>query len=291
MEIKVNKAENNTFRVDITIAADNMNKAIEEAYHHEGENIEIKGFRKGKAPLNVLKGHIDSNKIRNHALNHILPDVFSRVIKENKINPIVQPRFEIKEFEEGKDLKLVMVLIERPTMEFKGYKEALRSLGKAKKANEEVTNEEIVKTILENSTIGIPTELIDEEVQRMMSSLIDQTAKLGLTIDQYLTSQKKKIDDLRKEYKDIAERTIKADFLVTEIGFEEGIKVEDAEIDTTIAAIPDVKSREALSKPDQKMYIKAVLLKNKTLQHLAKVAKPERSREAKKEKKDGSKKK
>jgi len=290
MEIKVNKAENNTFRVDITIPAEDMNKAIDEAYHHEGENVEIKGFRKGKAPLKVLKDHIDSNKVRNHALNHILPDVFSRVIKENKINPIVQPRFEIKEFEEGKDLKLVMVLIERPTMQFKGYKEALKAIGKKKKADEEITNEEIVKTILENSTIGIPTELIDEEVQRMMSSLIDQTAKLGLTIDQYLESQKKKIEDIRKEYKDVAERTIKADFLVTEIGFEEGVKVDDAEIDATIAAIPDAKSREALSQPDQKLYIKAVLLKNKTLQHLAKLAKSE-EKEVKKEKENGSKKK
>ena len=281
MDTKVEKAKNNTYKIDVTIDKAKVAEEMENSLRHEAEHIEIKGFRKGKAPLNVVRENIDKGKLRNHALNHLLSDAYSRVIKENKLQPIVYPRFNIKQFEENKDLTLTITVIEKPEIKIKDYQSVLKKLGKDRKSETPVTNQEVIKVILGNSDVGIADELVDEEVQRMMSSLIDQTGKMGLTVDQYLQSVNKTVDQLREEYKKSANDNIKVDFVLTEIAEKEGIKVEDSEIDVAIDAVPDNASKEALKKPEQKMYIKAVLLKNKILQKITEYAKEEKNEQSK----------
>ncbi len=280
MEIKVNKDKNNTYKIDVTVEVERVNEVFKEALQHEAENADIKGFRKGKAPLNIVKDNVDQAHLRSHALNHLIESVQSQVLKENKFAPIVYPRYEIKEFDEGKDLKLVMIIIEKPEIEIGEYKKAVKakkgakekSVKKEDKSNPDaktLTTEDIIDAVLEVSKVEAAEQLISEETDRMMSSMLGQLDKMGVTIDKYLEAVKKSAEEVRNEYKRIAERNIKSDFAITEIAIKEGIEITDIDVEQTIKAIPDEKSREALSKPDQKMYIKAVLLKNKTLQRIA----------------------
>lgn len=267
MNIKVNKEENNTYKIDVTVPLKLVDKHIEKALKHEAEHVEVKGFRKGKAPLSEVKKNIDAAKLRSHALNHLLSDIYQRIINENKLKPIVSPRFEIKQFEEGQDLILIVYIIEKPEITIDGYKEAIKKLYESKK-DTQLTNEQVIDELVKTAKIGISKILVDEEVNRMMSSLIDQTSKLGLTVDQYLEAHKKTPGQLRQEYALNAEKTLKADFILTEIAQQENMTVSDEEIAKTISAVPDAKSREVLEKPEQKMYIKAVLLKGKVLESL-----------------------
>ncbi len=285
MEIKVNKDKNNTYKIDVTVEKAHVEQHIIEALEHETKNLEVKGFRKGKAPLDVAKKHIDMNHLRSHAMNHILEEVQRQVLSENKFTPIVYPRFEIKEFEEGKDLKLVMIIIEKPEIEIGDYTKAIKEK-KAEKAkaktepkegeteaeSKELTTEDIIDAVLTVSKIDVSEQLINEETDRMMQSMLDQLGQMGITIDKYLEAINKKAEEVRAEYIKVAERNIKSDFAITEIATKEKVEVTEQDVEQTIAGIPDEKSREALSKPDQKMYIKAVLLKNKTLQKLADAA-------------------
>ena len=295
MEFKVEKLKNNVYKVDVTIEKEKVAKAYNEALAHEAENLTVKGFRKGKAPLDIAKENVDKAKLRNHALNHLLTEAYSAIVKENKFNPIVYPRFDIKEFEEEKDLTFIVKIIEQPKIKLGDYNARLKSRkasisaypdhkvgvadkskikSKSKGANKEtkgtgLTNQEVIDAIVESCEIEIAEDLITEEVDRMMSSLIDQAGKIGLTVDSYLQSQNKTPQELRDEYKVIAEKNIKADFLITEISKTENVTVTDIEVDQAISAVPDEASKKALQEPSQKMYIKAVLLKNKTIQQLA----------------------
>src|SRR3989344_3650239 len=155
MDTKVEKAKNNTYKIDVTIDKAKVAEEMENSLRHEAEHIEIKGFRKGKAPLNVVRENIDKGKLRNHALNHLLSDAYSRVIKENKLQPIVYPRFNIKQFEENKDLTLTITVIEKPEIKIKDYQSALKKHGKDRKSETPVTNQEVIKVILGNSDVGI----------------------------------------------------------------------------------------------------------------------------------------
>lgn len=267
MQITIKKAENNTYKAEVVIEKDKVKKALDEALEHEAKDIEIKGFRKGKAPLDVVKKNIDQSKLRSHALNHVLSDAYSNIIKENKLKPIVYPRFNITEFEEDKDLKFSVTIIEAPEIKLGDYKAEIAKIETKDKASPTV--QQIIDAVLKCSEVKVAVELISEETDRMMSSLIDQLARLGLTIDKYMESQSKTPQSLRDEYAKLSENNIKSDFLITEIADKEGITISDEEVEKTISAIPDAQSKKALSNPDQKMYIKAVLLKNKTIQKLA----------------------
>ena len=285
MEIKVNKDKNNTYKIDVTVEKDKVENHIIEALKHEAGNLEVKGYRKGKAPLDVARQHIDMNHLRSHAMNHILEEVQRQVLGENKFTPIVYPRFEIKEFEEGKDLKLVMIIIEKPEIQIGDYIKAIKAKkaekekaksepkeGETAEESKELTTEDIIDAVLSVSKIEVSEQLINEETDRMMQSMLDQLGQMGITIDKYLEAINKKAEEVRAEYIKVAERNIKSDFAITEIAQKENVEVTEQDVEQTIAGIPDEKSREALSKPEQKMYIKAVLLKNKTLQKLADAA-------------------
>lgn len=273
MNFEVKKGENNTYTVKTTVPASDVQRQIDHALEHEAEHTEVKGFRKGKAPLNLVKEKLDPSKLRSHALNHILPDVYSQIIKEHKIQPIIDPRFEIVQFEEGKDLIVNVVLIETPTVTLKNYEPELQKKADSKEKEEALTNEEVVDVIINNSEVGLAEILIEDEANRMLQSLIDQIARLGIDLDQYLKSINKSAEQVRKEYLDIAKRTLHADFALTQIAIDKDIKVTDDEIQKTIDGVPDEKSREALSKPEQKAYIRAILSKSKTIDTLAKSVK------------------
>lgn len=286
MEIKVNKGEKNTYKVDINVPADIVKERLDEALHHEAEEMEIKGFRKGKAPIELVKEKVDQSKLRGHMLNHLLPDLYARIITENKLRPIIDPKLEILQFEEGKDLVLRMTLIEKPQIELKDYKAALKERYKSKNEKPEseasseekktpvdLTNEEVVEVIVDNSQVDLADELVKEETDRMISNMIDQINRMGITLEQYLETVKKTAEQIREEYAKTAQKTLHADFAITEISFKEDLKVTDEEVEKSINDVPDEKTRELLSSPEQRMYVKAILTKAKTLEKLAEMAK------------------
>ena len=115
--------------------------------------------------------------------------------------------------------------------------------------------------------------MIDDEITRMFANLIDQTAKLGITIESYLKSQNKTLDTLKKEYKKQAEDVLKIDFILEKIAKEEKIIVTDKEVEDAISANPDPKAQEQLKTDNGKIYVKATLSKNKVLSMLSKLIK------------------
>lgn len=283
MDIKVNKEKSNTYKVEVTVDKETVTKYLDEALKHEAEQIEVKGFRKGAAPISMVKETVDPAKLRSHALNHLIPEIYKRILAENKFAPIVGPRIELKQFEEGQDLILVINIVEKPDIKIGDYKKALIEAGnkksqenKDKKPEEQkpFNNEDVINAILSISEIEVADVLVQEEVARMVSSLIDQTSKMGVTVDEYVKAHNKTIEQIREEYKKASEQIIKADFIITEIAAIEGVTINDEDVEAMINMVPDEQSKKQLENPEQKLYIKAILLKSKTLEKLLEYAVP-----------------
>ena len=291
MDLKINikKEPKNTYKIEVSVPKDVVKKYLDEALEHEATHLEVKGFRKGTVPATVAKDFIDHSALRSHALNHMLPEVFTRIIKENKLNPIIGPRVELKKFENDEDLELDITIVEKPEIKIGDYKKLLQdkfakksvkdiievagdTTPKAEKSSE-FTSQDAIQVILEASEVEIADLIVQEEVARMMTSLIDQTAQLGISIEQYAEAHKKNVQQIRDEYTKAAQDLIKADFALTEIAKSENVTVDDEEIEKLISEVPDKQSKDALNNPEQKMYIKAVLIKNKALERLVEIAK------------------
>lgn len=276
-KFNVNKEPNNSYKVEVTVAKEDVNKHLDEALKHEAENFEMKGFRKGSAPLTRVKEMIDPTKIRSHALNHLIPEIYKQLMNEHKFAPIIGPRIELKEFEEDKDLLLSITIVEKPEIKIGDYKKALAELKKEKdKAEKEedrkITNADAISKVLETANVGLAEIIVQEEVARMMSSLLDQTTKLGISIEEYAEAHKKNLQQIRDEFKANAEKTITADFVITEIARQEGIEVTEKEVADTINVIPDEASKKQFENPENRLYIQAVMLKARTLEKLVEIA-------------------
>ena len=82
-------------------AANEYNKACRKI----SESVNIHGFRKGKAPKNIVEKYVGVERIQREALSAILPKVFAEVISENQFEVITEPQVESFEFEEGMSIK------------------------------------------------------------------------------------------------------------------------------------------------------------------------------------------
>ena len=127
----------------------------------------------------------------------------------------------------------------------------------------------------------MPDLLVDEEVNHMLSRLIDQTGRLGLTVEQYLNSSGRTLDQIKQEYSQTALKTLKLEFLLYEIADSEKITATEKEIADAVSAAPDEKSRAELSKEENKNYVRSIILKNKVIQYLVQLSEGSKNDEIK----------
>jgi trigger factor len=112
----------------------------------------------------------------------------------------------------------------------------------------------------------LPKLLVENEVNRLLSDLIDQTKKLGLTVEQYLASTGRNAETIKKEYESQASRTLILEFSLEAIADKEGILVSDDDIDTVLKTAKSEEEKKALE--SQRYYLASILRRQKTLDFL-----------------------
>ena len=122
METKIEKLPENTVKVDIVIPAKEAVDYYNNAAKRLAQYVNIPGFRKGKAPRNVVEQHIGEERIKHEALETALPRIFSEVIKENEFDVVAQPYVESYDYKIGEDMKIVAKLELRPEVVLGEYK-------------------------------------------------------------------------------------------------------------------------------------------------------------------------
>ncbi|MEI8377870.1 MAG: trigger factor [bacterium] len=122
MEVKIEKLEKNLLKLEISIDAEAAAAEYSKACRSLSNNISIPGFRKGKAPRNMVEKHVGEDRIKNEALSKILPAVFANTITENDLDIATEPYVESYVFELGQDAKVVAKIELKPEITLKKYK-------------------------------------------------------------------------------------------------------------------------------------------------------------------------
>lgn len=270
-----------TLKLTITVSWSEIKKVYQKVLEKKAKEIEISGFRKGKAPLPTVKEKIGKDIISRETLQEILPEVYAKAVQEHNLKPIVQPKIKVIAMEEDKDWQLEATTCEKPKISLGEYrKEVKNGLKSAKiwvpgkdeeKEEKEKSESErlrrLIQTLLKVVKIELPQILIEDETNRLLSSLLNQIEKLGLTLDTYLNSIKKTVEQLRKEYQERAERTLKTEFILGEIADDLKIQVEDKEIEEMVKKT--VKDKKERKEPEiNKYYLASILRRQKTLDKL-----------------------
>ena len=129
MNCKVEKTEKaNEVKLEITIEAEKFENAIKKVYFQNAKYFNIPGFRKGKAPMNIVEKYYGAQIFYEDAFNDVATEGYDEALKENKIEAVSRPEVDIIQMEKGKDLIFTAVVqtklgkykgIEIPKVEYK----------------------------------------------------------------------------------------------------------------------------------------------------------------------------
>lgn len=290
MKTEVQRLQNSQIKITVTVPAEKVEEAFVKAVSEAAKNIEVKGFRKGKAPRAEVEKKLNQSELNGRVINLLLPASYSEAVEKEGIKPICDPRVEIKKFSRGNELIFAAETAEAPEVEFGKWKKALRDLGKkasiavagtlteaktkasSKEEKKRITSAEVLEALRKEAKVEVPEMLIEDEVSRMLTRLNDRLATLGLTPEEYLKNRGQTREMLRQQYRNTAREVMETEFILAKLGNDLQIEVEEEEIEKVIAAAPEEETRKSLKEAANRAYIKAVLRKNKTIERLMKIA-------------------
>ena len=124
MKCKLEKTENaNEVKFEITVEAEKFEDAIKKVYFQNAKYFNIPGFRKGKAPMQIVEKYYGKEIFYEDAFNEVAQDALEEAISENKLDIVARPEIDnVKQMEKGKDLIFTVVLQTKPEAELGKYK-------------------------------------------------------------------------------------------------------------------------------------------------------------------------
>lgn len=135
-----NKVETNKVELEIEISPEAFEEAIEKAYQKAKKNIQIRGFRKGKAPRKLIEKEYGENVFFEDAVNLLYGPEVDSVIAESGLELVARPEAEVTSVDKAKGVEIKVTCITKPEVEIDGYKGI-----EVEKTVKAVTDEDVAK--------------------------------------------------------------------------------------------------------------------------------------------------
>lgn len=144
-------------KLTIEVSAEKVEKAIQAAYQKEKKNINIPGFRKGKAPRQLIEKMYGKEVFYNEALDQLLPTAYADALEECEEEIVSRPQISIVQMESGKPLIFTASVAVKPEVtlgEYKGVEVEKKAI--------EVVDEEIEAEITKEREANARTITVDD---------------------------------------------------------------------------------------------------------------------------------
>ena len=123
MNCKVEKTENtNEVKLEITIDSSKFDEAMKKVYFKSAKYFNIPGFRKGKAPMNIVEKYYGPEIFYEDAFNEIATEEYENMLKEHNIEAVSRPQVDIVQMGKGQDLIFTAIVQTKPEAELGKYK-------------------------------------------------------------------------------------------------------------------------------------------------------------------------
>ena len=141
MERKVTKLEHAHVQVEVKVDEATWKAAQKKAFDKLAANVQVQGFRKGKAPENLVKGKIDPVKVMDNAINALLPEIYRDIIVNDGVKPFAQPKVDVTKLSLT-ELEVKFTIVTAPEVKLGKYNGF--EIGKEEVS---VTDEEVTKAV------------------------------------------------------------------------------------------------------------------------------------------------
>ncbi len=167
MDVKIENKSETKKEILVTILVDEMNPYIEKAVKKLSDGMNIKGFRPGKAPKDVVENSVGKEKLFEEAGREAVQETFPKIVEENNLFTLAEPQVDLIKCAPGNDLVYKAVVHILPEIKLPDYK----------KMSEKIVSKESKKV-----TVG--EEEIDQAIDRIRETKakkqkVEREAKKG----------------------------------------------------------------------------------------------------------------
>ena len=121
MSVQVEKLEKNTVKLTIEVPAEELEKALQEAYNRQKKNISMPGFRKGKVPRAMVEKMYGAGVFYEDAANALIPQAYADAAKECGEDIVSRPVVDITQIEKGKPFIFTAEVATKPEVTLGKY--------------------------------------------------------------------------------------------------------------------------------------------------------------------------
>ena len=123
MKTSVDKLSDTRVKLTVNVPFDELGKEIDQAYTAIAQQVNIPGFRRGKAPRQLIDARIGRGPILEQVVNDMLPTRYEKAVLDNDLNPLGQPEIEITKIEDNDVVEFTAEVDIRPEIEVPDFSE------------------------------------------------------------------------------------------------------------------------------------------------------------------------
>ena len=181
MKVSVEKLPGSEARVEIDFSWDEVEKASDKAYRKLVQQVDIHGFRRGKAPRSLVERKLSKEYIYQEGLDDLMSEAYRDALKEHDLTPLSQPELDAPVFEIGQPYHFSLKVPIVTPVELSDY----RSLH------------------FDREEATVTSEEVEQEIESLRNrqavwEVVDRPAQIGdrVTMDLKLTVDDESISDL-----------------------------------------------------------------------------------------------
>lgn len=271
-------------QIRVEVEPDKVRDAWEKILAGLQKEAQLPGFRKGKAPLALVRNHFDEH-IQRELLNQLVPETYQAALEEHGLKPVADPRindleltgeklnytavFEVapevslesysgltldnrKELNEAElDQALEEVLARNPQLQAQArdlkVRENLRENLRRRmelqiqSINERQEDERIIDQLLERAALQPPEGLVKNRTMELVRHELSHQPDFK---EKTLEAREKLVKELMEKLQPLAEREVKASFVLSEVAAREKVEVTDADIDNRIDILARISGQD-----------------------------------------------
>jgi trigger factor len=156
------KQEKNQGLLTIEVDAQEVSKALDQAFKKVVGKVNVPGFRKGKVPRSIFEARFGVEALYQDALDILLPQAYSKAVEETGIHPVDRPDVDVEQMEKGQNLIFKAIVTVKPEVELGEYKDLE----------------------IEEKEFAVTDEQVDEELERVRNRQAELISVEEGTIEQ-----------------------------------------------------------------------------------------------------------
>jgi FKBP-type peptidyl-prolyl cis-trans isomerase (trigger factor) len=183
MKSEVKKSEKSTVDIIAEMPAEKFMSYRDSILEKLGENVEIKGFRKGAAPAEMVEKHIGEIKVLDEMAHHAIAVAYPELLKEHDIDAIGRPSVSVTKLAKDNDLGFTITTAVMPEIKLPDYKKIAS------------------KEMKQDDDIEVSDAELDEAIMNIRKMRMqDQAVKDGKDAKEIAKTEEKDIPELDDEY-------------------------------------------------------------------------------------------